>query len=586
MTHASTRATAALAAAALTAGGLLLAAPAVAAPTTTAFDAACWGKFKSLLDTTDKSIATGVTVDAPATVVTGQTFTYRLQPRPMALPHKGENLRTRSSLSRIKFDYEIPAGAQFVSATVVPGTGINLAGAVPTITRIAENGSPDQNGPFLRLSGNNETIGNGPSTGDGSEAGIVVNAAHLNLDGSSTGGTGDSNFQLPAVEVTAVAGAAGTAVTPKVRTTGNAANYKADENFYTSLVREKDPVAGVSYWSATRCVPKNGTAPGSGVPLNAGGGALATINVTAPPDATTSTTLTAPATANNGAAVDLTATISPAPAGGTVQFKDGDANIGNPVALTGASATLSHAFDTDGAHVVTAVFGGAPGFAGSTSQARTVAVSTVEAATTLALTTPTHAKTGVAVSIAATVSPAPAGGTVQFLDGGTPVGAPVAVAGSVAVLAHTFDSAGSHSITATFSGARGFGSSTAAAKTVEVSVPAPNEVVTTTSLTAPDTAAPGQATTLTATVAPGQAGGTVQFFDGTTAIGGAVPVTGGVATLSHSFATVGAHGVTAVYSGAPGFLGSSSDARVVNVSEPSTPGTGGGTGSLGNLFGR
>ncbi|MFC9789686.1 Ig-like domain-containing protein [Rhodococcus sp. NPDC127528] len=570
MSHAPMRrAVAALAAAGMATGGLLFAAPASAATTNTDFTAACWGKFKSLLDTTDKTMATGVTVDAPATVITGDTFTYRLQPKTMVLPGKGESLRNRASVSRLKFDYAVPDGAQIVSATVVPGTAVNLSGAAPTVVRVAENGNADPAGPVLRLSGGNQTVGNGPNSNDGAEGGIVVNSS------------GDTSYRLPAIEVTAVAGPAGSVVEPKLRTAGNAANYKADENFYTSLIREKDPVAGVSYWSATRCSPRDN----AGAALNAGAGPLATINVVARPDATTTTTLAAPATADNGATVDLTATVSPATAGGSVQFKDGDVNLGAPVALAGGTATLPHAFDTDGAHSVTAVYLGAPGIAGSTSAARTVTVTTVVRDTTTALTAPTHANTGVAVSIAATVSPAPAGGTVQFLDGGAPIGAPVAVAGSVAVLAHTFDSAGSHSITATFSGARGFGSSTAAAKTVEVSVPAPNEAATTTSLTAPATATENEAVTLTATVAPAQTGGTVQFFDGTTAIGGPVPVTGGTATLSHAFASAGAHGVTAVYSGAPGVLGSSSDAHVVNVSVPSTPGTGGGTGSLGNLFG-
>ncbi|WP_027502789.1 Ig-like domain-containing protein [Rhodococcus sp. UNC363MFTsu5.1] len=566
------RGAAALAAAGLTAGALLLATPASAAPTTTGFDAACWGKFKSLLDNTHKSISTGVTVEAPASVVTGETFTYRLQPDTMTLARNGENLRIRSSVSRIKFDYEIPAGAQFVSATVVPGTGVNLAGSAPTVTRVAENGSPSATGTILRLSGNNETVGNGPAANDGAEGGIVVNA-----------GSGDTSYRLPAIEVTAVAGPAGSVVTPKLRTTGAAANYKADENFFTSLVREKDPVFSVSYWSATRCVPKNGTDPGSGVPLNAGAGPLATINVTAPPDATTTTAVAAPATANTGAAVDLTATVSPAPAGGTVQFKDGDDNIGGPIALSGATATLSHTFTAAGAHAITAVYSGAPGFAPSTSAPRSVEVSVATVDTTTVLTTPTHAKTGVSVGLAATVAPAPNGGTVQFLDGGAPIGAPVTVAGGVATLAHTFDSAGSHSITASFSGAPGSAPSTAAAKTITVSVPAPNETATSTTLDAPTPATQNQAVTLTATVAPSQAGGTVQFFDGVTAIGAPMPVANGTATLSHAFGTVGAHGITAVYSGAAGFLGSTSDAHVVNVTAVGTPG--GGSGSAGSIFG-
>jgi hypothetical protein len=293
------------------------------------------------------------------------------------------------------------------------------------------------------------------------------------------------------------------------------------------------------------------------------------------PDVATGTALAAPATADNGAPVDLVATVSPTPAGGTVQFKDGDANIGAPVPVTGGSATLSHAFTTDGAHQVTAVYSGADGFTGSTSAARTVTVSVPNADTTTVLTAPSHAKTGVAVSIAATVAPAPNAGTVQFFDGGTPIGAPVAVAGSVAILAHTFDGAGSHSITAVFSGAPGFVTSTAAAATVQVSAPAPDEVVTTTTLNAPVAADQGQAVTLNATVAPASAGGTVQFFDGTTPIGAPVPVTAGAASVTHTFATAGAHGVTAVYSGGAGFLSSSSDAQVVNVAAPTTPDTGG-----------
>ncbi|WP_068279170.1 Ig-like domain-containing protein [Aldersonia kunmingensis] len=289
-------------------------------------------------------------------------------------------------------------------------------------------------------------------------------------------------------------------------------------------------------------------------------------------DVVTSTTLTVPATANNSVPVDLVATVSPAPSGGTVQFKDGNTNIGAPVAVTGGTATLSQAFSSDGAHEVTAVYSGTGGFAGSTSAASTV---TVTSATTTTVTAPNHAKTGVAVNIAATVNPAPASGTVQFFDGGTPIGAPVTVAGSVAVLAHTFDTAGIHAITASFSGAPGFAASAAPATSVEVSNPAPNEVATTTVLTAPATASTDQSVTLSANVDPAQAGGTVQFFDGTTAIGGAVPVTAGGATLAYTFTAAGAHGVTAVYSGAPGFLGSSSDARVINVSDSEGPGTGG-----------
>lgn len=360
--HAPMRTVAALAAAALTAGGLLLAAPASAATTAVNFNAACYGKFRSLLDTTDTSMATGITVDAPASVVTGQTFTYRLQPNQMTLAKNGPIAgRKRVSVSRLKLDYQVPAG--FVSATVVPGTGANLGGVAPTVTRVDEAGNPSASGSILRLSGT-QTVGNGPESSDASEGGIVVAA-----------GSGDTNYRLPAVEVTAVGGAAGSVVTPKLRSAGAAANYEAFENFYTSLIREEDPVFGVDYWQATRCVQKNGTSPDSSVPLNAGGGPLATINVVAPPTTTTTTSLAVPATATTGQSVTLSATVAPTQAGGTVQFKDGDANIGAPVPVTAGRATLAHPFTTAGAHSVTAVYSGDTGFLGSTSAAGVVNVS-------------------------------------------------------------------------------------------------------------------------------------------------------------------------------------------------------------------
>ena len=62
------------------------------------------------------------------------------------------------------------------------------------------------------------------------------------------------------------------------------------------------------------------------------------------------TTLKVPATAKSGTAVDLTATVAPVGATGTVQFKDGTDNIGNAVPVNNGTATLKHTFTADGAH--------------------------------------------------------------------------------------------------------------------------------------------------------------------------------------------------------------------------------------------
>ncbi|MFD4295518.1 Ig-like domain-containing protein [Rhodococcus sp. NPDC058532] len=301
-------------------------------------------------------------------------------------------------------------------------------------------------------------------------------------------------------------------------------------------------------------------------------------------DVETTTALAVPASAVTGAAVELTATVSPAPAGGTVQFKDGDANIGGPVAVSGGVATLSHAFDAAGGRSITAVYSGAGGFLTSTSAAASITVTDpapVDVETTVLAAAPTTAKVGAAVDLSATVTPTTAQGTVQFKDGDTAIGAPVAIIDGAASLSHTFDASGTKSITAVFVGGPGYLNSTSQPVTVTVSEPLPTDVETATTLVVPAAATVGQTVTLTAQVAPAAAGGTVQFKDGDRAIGLPAPIVDGKATLSYSFPTAGAKNITAVYSGGTGFTPSTSAAGVVTVS--AAPAQGGG--SLENIFG-
>ncbi|AQA24961.1 putative secreted domain protein [Rhodococcus sp. MTM3W5.2] len=90
----------------------------------------------------------------------------------------------------------------------------------------------------------------------------------------------------------------------------------------------------------------------------------------------TTTTLTGPATANSTTAFELTATVAPAGATGTVQFKDNGASIGQPVPLTNGVAKRTQILTTAGAHSITAVYNGADGFIVSTSEVLTVTVTT------------------------------------------------------------------------------------------------------------------------------------------------------------------------------------------------------------------
>ncbi len=299
-----------ISAVALAAGLALIGTPASAG--TVNFQTSCQATpSTSLAGPQHKVVAASAIVTAPATVNAGQTFTYRIQPGPGSYPDS-ESGGTTAGLSRLKFDFEIPANTTFVDATVVAGTGGNLAGVAPNVLRIGTSGNVDAAGPLLRLSGNNQVIGNSPTSSGNSEGGITAPKLKKNLDGTANSG-GNSIFQLPAVDVTVVAGSAGT-ITPKLRVAGNAASYNSDENYSTSLAKASAPFVG-TVWAPTRCSPRDSS---SGA-LNAGGGALATIAVSTP-EVSTTTAVTVPATATAGAPVTLSATVSPAPNGGTVQF--------------------------------------------------------------------------------------------------------------------------------------------------------------------------------------------------------------------------------------------------------------------------
>lgn len=536
---------------ALIAGSFLVAQPATAATTTVDFTTTC--RASATINVT-KTPAASVTVAAPETVAPGETFTFRMQTNAQSFPDSDSGAST-TNLSRLKNDFEIPSNATFVSAVIVPGTSANLSGVAPSVIRVNENGTADAGGTILRISGNNEVIGNGAFNSTSSEGGIVAPKLKKNIDGSNNG-SGDSWFRLPAIDVTMVAGESGV-IQPRIRTGGAAGNFNNDKNFSTQLA--KASFLGVQ-WAPTRCSPRNS----EGAALNAGAGPLATVRI-AVPDAVTTTTLSVPDSAATGTSVQLAATVAPAGASGTVQFRDGGENIGAPAPVIDGSASLSYAFGSLGAHSITAVYSGGAGFASSTSAARTVTVTPPVVATSTTVTVPPTATTDLAVDLVAAVAPVGATGTVQFKDGASEIGAPVPVTGGVATLPHAFTTTGAHSVTAVYSGGAGFGPSTSSARTVTVSEPMPDAVATVTTLTAPGAAEVGNPVTLSATVSPTPVDGTVQFRDGATNLGSPVLVSSGVASLSHTFTRGGSHMITAVFSGGSGTLGSSAAPVTVAV---------------------
>jgi S-adenosylmethionine/arginine decarboxylase-like enzyme len=263
-----------------------------------------------------------------------------------------------------------------------------------------------------------------------------------------------------------------------------------------------------------------------------------------------------------GQPVTFTATVSPAsgtgtPAG-TVTFSDAGSQIGTAT-LHGGTATIAAASPLAvGSHAITASYGGDRNFTASTGSL-TQAVSQAATTTTTTVTSSANPSvTGQAVTYTATVSPVPDGGTVTFSDDG----ATIAECGAqqldtspgTATCPVTYDTAGTHAITAAYSGDAAYGASTGSL------TQAVSQAVTSTTTTVTSSANPpmtGQAVTYTATVSPVPDGGTVAFTvtfsDGstlTTSCGAQqVDTSSGTATCPVTYDTAGTYSITAAYSG-------------------------------------
>ena len=294
------------------------------------------------------------------------------------------------------------------------------------------------------------------------------------------------------------------------------------------------------------------------VALSASTSAAVSVTVKA---ASTVTLSANPTAATLGSAVTLTASVTPATATGTVEFLDGATVIGSG-SLSAGTATLATSTLATGPHTITARFPGDSALASSTSLAVSV---TVKAASTVTLSAnPTPATVGSPVTLTATVTPATATGTVQFLDGGAILGTGALAGGVATFTTSTLGQYTHNTLTADYSGDAQTGTSSASAVSLVVLGTSSVEVVAST-----PTPGLGQSVTFTAFVNPSGTTGTVQFFDNGAPIGSG-PISGGAAQATTSALTLGAHTITATYSGSTTHAGSTSPGLPISVKTGAT----------------
>ncbi|TJZ76923.1 Ig-like domain repeat protein [Rhodococcus oryzae] len=314
---------------------------------------------------------------------------------------------------------------------------------------------------------------------------------------------------------------------------------------------------------------KYGAVASSGENLNLGPAYVVSKNV--------STTVLNPAgPLKAGVESTLTAKTLGGRAGDLVKFFSGTNEIGS-VALdaTGTAAfKWKPSANQAGPHDLSAKFLATPFATESVSAVQSVTVDPGDQTTQTTLIMPAAALINVDVIIEAQVSPFPGAGTVTFKNGMTELGtAPVGADGKASVVKN-FTVPGNKAITAVFSGAPGFAGSTSTAQTLSITDPGATDVATTITLDLPEIVQKGRYVFLRANVAPKAVGGTLQFFSGAEPLGNPVNVTDGLASQSYMFTVSGVRDVRAVYSGAPGYLGSEASTTITVQDEP-VPGGGG-----------
>ena len=260
-----------------------------------------------------------------------------------------------------------------------------------------------------------------------------------------------------------------------------------------------------------------------------------------------------PASTPFGTAVNLSASVTPAAATGTITFRDSVSgqSLGTVTLANGTASLSGVLLSPAGQHGITAMYSGDANVGGSTSAAATVTITPGTSVTTLTITPSGPVTYGTTITVA-TTNPSILGitptGTIQFYDGSSRVYGPFTLTNGTAQYAFNFLMPGTYSYTAVYSGDANFAPYTSAP--VSITVTQTNSTFT---LTAnPQQTVPGQSFNLVATasgttvVVPT---GSATFYNAAKVSLGTVALTNGVAMLSQTLTQLGSTTYTATYSG-------------------------------------
>jgi hypothetical protein len=275
--------------------------------------------------------------------------------------------------------------------------------------------------------------------------------------------------------------------------------------------------------------------------------------------------------------ITLTATVSSVPPGGgtpssgSVTFYEGSIFLGSGTYAGSGQWNLTTTL-TVGWHSVHAVYAGNADYNGSTAPVNLFNVGKADSSTTIT-TLPSNPSTfGNAVTVRSTTTGAcgTPTGTVNFYDGGSPIGSATMNGSGVADLIVSNFSVAAHVLSATYTGDTTYAGDSSGNHTHTVSKRNVSGVTVTSSI---NSSLYGQSVTFTANVASDistKPTGEVIFKDGVTSLGTRTLDPSGQATLSTSSLTAGSHSITVEYQGDANFNTGASSALTQQVDKTDT----------------